>query len=369
MIRSLYVHIPFCLRKCNYCDFYSLPLRAAGTLFQDYPSLLEKELALWQERTELRSLSTIYFGGGTPSLLEPEDVAHFLSLLEHAQAEITLEANPETLTLQKLKDFRAAGINRLSLGVQSFDPQMLREMGRGHSPAQSVQAVTDARAAGFDNIGLDLIFGLPGQSLPQWKDTLEQAIALETEHISLYGLTISEHCPWGQAGVLPLDNDTQADMMELAMERLTQAGFQQYEIANFARPGYASRHNSAYWRRENYLALGPAGAGCIGIHRWNNMNDLSGWAAAVRQGRLPIQMEEELSMDQVIAEAMFLGLRLTEGISCAAFQAQYGLDPRKRFRREISRMERAGLLLLEDDRLHLTHRGIMLGDEVFAEFM
>jgi len=369
MIPSLYVHVPFCLRKCNYCDFYSLPLSAAGDLFREYPRLLEKELTLWQSRIEPGSFSTVYFGGGTPSLLEPETIGHFLSLLKTEQAEITLEANPETLDAQRLSAFREAGVNRLSLGVQSFSPRFLEAMGRGHSPEQSRRAIRDARKAGFENIGLDLIFGLPGQSLEDWAHELEEALALETEHISLYGLTISQDCPWGKAGLSPQNDDLQADMLELATENLNRAGILQYEIANFARPGFASRHNRAYWRRENYLGLGPAAAGCIRNHRWNNVCDLPRWAAAVEKGELPLEGEELLSMDQVIAEAMFLGLRLLEGINCLDFAAQYGLDPRKRFKREISRMKKAGLLEEDENRLHLSRRGILLGDAVFAEFV
>ncbi|MDO4732910.1 MAG: radical SAM family heme chaperone HemW [Bacillota bacterium] len=369
MITSLYIHVPFCLRKCNYCDFYSLPVSAAGNLFQEYPRLLEKELSLWQEQLEAGPFSTIYFGGGTPSLLEADSLHHFLSLLKTEQAEITLEANPESLNARRLLAFREAGINRLSLGAQSFVPGQLEAMGRGHSPEQTRQAVQDARKAGFENIGLDLIFGLPGQSLVDWEAELEAALALETEHISLYGLTISRDCPWGEAGQQPLNDDLQADMLELAIEKLNRAGILQYEIANFARPGFASRHNRAYWRRENYLGLGPAAAGCIRNHRWNNANDLPRWAAAIEKGELPLEGEELLSMDQVIAEAMFLGLRLLEGISCPDFAAQYGLDPRKRFKREISRMKKAGLLEEEENRLRLSHRGILLGDAVFAEFV
>ena len=369
MIKSLYVHVPFCLRKCNYCDFYSLPVATVRDMFHDYPRLLERELSLWQERIELNSLSTIYFGGGTPSLLEPENIAHFLEQLSYFQAEITLEANPETLDQQRLQAYRKAGVNRLSLGAQSFDAQRLQEMGRQHSPEQTRLAVSDARRAGFENIGLDLIYGLPGQSLADWALDVEQALELETEHISLYGLTISQQCPWGRAGVMPQDDDAQADMIELAIERLTQAGFRQYEIANFAKPGFHSRHNSAYWQREDYLALGPAGAGCIGSHRWNNVNDLAAWAKAVEQGQLPLEGEEQLSIDQVIAEAIFLGLRLLEGIDCRQFAERYGVDPRKRFKREISRMEKAGLLEEADERLRLTRRGVMLGDDVFAEFV
>lgn len=369
MIRSLYVHVPFCLRKCKYCDFYSLPVVGCRELFHRYPRLLEEELRLWNQQVELNSLSTIYFGGGTPSLLPPEDIAHFLSQLNYLQAEITLEANPETLTPQNLHGFRAAGINRLSIGAQSFDPKHLMNMGRSHTPEQIRAAVRAGRTAGFTNIGLDLIYGLPEQTLAEWEKDVDQALELETEHISLYGLTVSADCPWGREGIHAQHDDMQADMVELAMDKLTQAGFVHYEIANFAKPGYASRHNTAYWKREDYLGLGPAGASCIGNRRWTNLNDLSRWAASLDQHDLPLLAEEQLTIDQVIAEAIFLGLRLLDGVDCLAFAEQYGVDPRKRFKREIQRMEKAGLLEEMQDRLRLTRRGVMLGDAVFAEFM
>lgn len=369
MIHSLYVHVPFCLRKCNYCDFYSLPVFGCREQFHQYPKLLEEELNLWTQQVEMNVLTTIYFGGGTPSLLAPKDIAHFLSQLNYLQAEITLEANPETLTAKNLYGFRSAGINRLSIGAQSFDAQRLIHMGRSHTPEQTRSAVREGRAAGFTNIGLDLIYGLPGQTLAEWEQDLDQALELETEHISLYGLTISAGCPWGQAGVHAENDDNQADMVELAMDKLARAGFLHYEIANFAKPGYASRHNTAYWRREDYLGLGPAGASCIGNHRWTNLNDLDRWAAAIEQQDRPLLAEEQLSIDQVIAEAIFLGLRLLDGVDCIAFAKQYGVDPRKRFKREIHRMEKAGLLEEAQDRLRLTRRGILLGDAVFAEFM
>ncbi len=369
MIRALYVHVPFCLRKCNYCDFYSLPVQGKAALFSRYPLLLEGELALWQEKEDLSGLATVYFGGGTPSLLEPAAVAHFLQKLPAAPEEITLEANPETLDRDKLAAFRAAGVNRLSLGAQSFHPARLGEMGRGHTPDQTRAALENARAAGFRNIGLDLIYGLPGQTPEEWAADLEQTLALEPEHISLYGLTVSRECPWGRAGVAPLDDDGQADLVEMAMDRLARAGFRHYEIANFAKPGYASRHNTAYWQRENYLGLGPAAASCIAAHRWVNLADLDAWAAALENGKLPLAADETLTIDQVIAEGMFLGLRLRDGIDCAAFLVQYGVDPRKRFRQEVARMEKLGLLEEEAGRLRLTRKGLMLGDDVFAAFV
>ena len=258
-IDALYIHIPFCLRKCNYCDFVSFPRSGREELFAAYHGLLEQELELWRREADLTRISTVYFGGGTPSLLAADTVSRLLGRLP-AVTECTLEANPETVDLPRLAAFRQAGIDRLSLGVQSFDAELLRAMGRGHDGEQAARAVSLARQAGFDNISLDLIYGLPGQTVAQWRDSLERAAELAPEHISLYGLTIHENTPWGEAlaaGRLEApDDDLAADMLELALDFLPEQGFVQYEIANFARPGRESRHNCAYWQRDNYLGLG-----------------------------------------------------------------------------------------------------------------
>lgn len=369
---SVYIHYPFCRRKCNYCDFASIPLDEAPQLAAQYPELLRQELALWGDEADLSALRTVYLGGGTPSLMEPSQAAAIMALLPGA-AEITLEANPETIDQSRLAAFRVAGIDRLSLGAQSFQPPLLQAMGRGHSAEQTAQAVTAARVAGFSNIGLDLIYGLPGQSLQQWRDDIEQALALTPQHLSLYCLALTPLSPWGrlaETGQLwPAGDDQAADMAELAAQLLIAAGYHHYEIANFALPGFESQHNSAYWQRANYLGLGAAAASCAAEHRWTNQRQPDAYAAAILDGRLPIIEEEWLDMDQVLGEAMFLGLRLLDGIDIAAFTAQYGVDPRRRFRKELARMNKAGLLIEAQGRLLLTPRGTLLGDRVFAEFV
>jgi oxygen-independent coproporphyrinogen III oxidase len=376
-INSVYIHIPFCLRKCPYCDFLSLPLAEHRPCRAAYPGLLQAELALWQEnesvgRLDFSRLRTIYFGGGTPSLLQPEEIAALLQLFPPA-AEITLEANPETLDRGKLAAFRLAGINRLSLGVQSFEPRLLTAMGRGHSPEDAARAVREARQEGFDNISIDLIYGLPEQSLADWRQDLQQALALDTQHISLYGLTLEPDTPWGEqaeAGELPLpDDDAQADMLELACDNLAEAGFIHYEISNFARPGFESRHNLAYWQRDNYLGLGASAASCLFDHRVYNQKNLTAYRRLVEVGRLPLLDEEWLSIEQVLSEAIFLGLRLLEGIDFSAFYGRYGVDPRRRYRREIGHMQENGLLQVDEQGMRLTRRGLLLGNEVFRAFV
>ena len=371
-IDSLYVHIPFCLRKCNYCDFVSFPAAECGELYAAYPDLLERELALWQGKADLTRLSTVYFGGGTPSLMEPEAIGRLLSLLPPV-TECTLEANPETVDQARLIAFREAGVDRLSLGAQSFDPDLLSAMGRGHDGERTAHAVREARQAGFDNISLDLIYGLPGQGIDQWRDSLERAVELSPEHVSLYGLTIHPDTPWGRAldagSLAAPDDDLAADMLELAMDYLPRQGFDQYEIANFARPGRESRHNCAYWQRDNYLGLGIAAASCLNDHRFANTPDPQIYAEAIRQGRLPWAEDEHYDIEQIMGEAMFLGLRLLRGVDVAAFEQRYGVSPLKRFRLELWQLRNQGLIECDDATIRLTPKGVALGNLVFEQFV
>ena len=371
-IDSLYVHIPFCLRKCNYCDFVSFPVSGCGDLYAAYPDLLQRELSLWRDEADLSRLSTVYFGGGTPSLIEPEQVHRLLDRLPEV-SECTLEANPETVDAARLAAFREAGVDRLSLGVQSFDLGLLQAMGRGHDGEGTARAVRDAREAGFDNISLDLIYGLPEQTIEQWRDSLERAVDLSPEHISLYGLTIHPDTPWGRAlaagDLAAPDDDLAVDMLELAMDWLPRQGYLQYEIANFARPGRESRHNCAYWQRDNYLGLGLAASSCLNDHRFANTPDPRQYAEAVREGRLPWAEDEHYDIDQIMGEAMFLGLRLLRGVDVADFERRYGADPRKRFRTELWQLQKQGLVECDESSIRLTRRGVALGNLVFEQFV
>ncbi|MDO4582319.1 MAG: radical SAM family heme chaperone HemW [Bacillota bacterium] len=369
---SLYVHVPFCLRKCDYCDFISFPVGQYPQLFADYGRLLLAELELWREQAELSALQTLYIGGGTPSLLPPAQLAALIAALPPLD-EISIEANPESVDAAKLRALRAAGCNRISFGVQSFDDGLLAAMGRGHSAAAAVAAVGLARQAGFANIGLDLIYGLPEQSLSQWRETLLNAMELRPQHISLYGLTLPADSPWGRraaAGDLAVpDDDAQAEMLELAMRLLPDGGYRHYEIANFALDGYQSRHNQAYWRRENYLGLGCAAASCHLAERWSNFRDLPAYAAAVQGGELPLYEREQLHIDEVIAEAVFLGLRLREGINFDGFERRYGCRVERRYKKQLRRLHDLGLLELDEGGMRLSDHGVMLGNEAFREFV
>ena len=371
-IASVYLHIPFCLRKCNYCDFVSYPLSDCAQVRDNYCDLLLQELSLYGGDLDLSPLRTLYFGGGTPSLMEPPELAKLVAAFP-AAGEVTLDANPETLDEQKLSDCHAAGVNRLSMGVQSFQPQLLAAMGRGHTPEQAREMIAAARRAGFTNISIDLIYGLPEQSLAVWQQDLAEALALETEHISLYSLAVEEGTPWWQMerqGQLhPANEDLSADMLEYAIDTLASAGYRHYEISNFARPGFESQHNLAYWRRENYLGLGAGAAGCLLNYRYYNQHSLADYQRMLSEGQRPIFDEENLTIDQVMGEAIFLGLRLAEGINFASFAEQYGVSPLKRFRKQIRRMADSGLLEVNEKGMYLSPRGVLLGNQVFSEFV
>lgn len=379
MFAALYLHTPYCLSKCHYCDFNSvanpeLPLA-------EYVELLLAEMAARLATMTLLPVASIYFGGGTPSLLSPGDVGRLVAAAaQHcrlaADAEITLEANPGTVSPASLRGYRAAGVNRLSFGIQSFDDLMLRRLGRRHTAAEARQAVAMAREAGFANIGIDLMHSLPGQTETHWQRTLEEAVALAPEHISAYGLTIEEGTPLAvmvaRQELPEPEEEPAAAMLEMTAALLRQAGYDHYEISNFARPGRRSRHNLTYWRRGDYLGFG-AGAHSFcrspddGV-RWENPALLRDYAAFVRQGPLRQQLTR-LSRQEAMAEFFFLGLRLIEGVDLEAFAAEFGVTAEEVFPGVIERQQCCGLLLKEGGRLRLTARGLLLANRVMAEFV
>ncbi len=380
MFNRLYLHIPFCLRKCPYCSFVS---RDDGAGQDDYPELLLREIGLAAQSLHASGpVDSVYWGGGTPSLLDPSHISEILETINRfwplaADAEITLEANPGTIDRSYLTGLRTAGINRLSLGVQSFDDRSLQILGRIHTARDSVQAIEDARHAGFDNLGIDLIHALPRQTVSEWHRELKRALAATPDHISIYGLTIEEQTPF--AALYPegssdlTDNDLSAAMSEAADDLLVSAGFRHYEIANYALPGRESRHNSGYWRRDRYLGLG-AGAhtflnDSVFGSRFSNSSDTAQYAAEVRQGNLVRHDCQELSREDAMAEFMFLGLRMAEGICCRDFEREFGQSVHHAFGRAIERLAPAGLLVIRDDRMWLTPRGMLLSNQVLSCFI
>lgn len=326
----LYIHVPFCARRCSYCDF-------AIAVRRDVPSarFAAALLAEWDRRrveqqwSEFPELATIYFGGGTPSRLEPGTLTDLLNRLARdrpiaAGAEITLEANPEDVTPSRARAWRAAGINRVSLGIQSFEPRVLQWMHRTHSADDAGQAVETLRAAGLARLSLDLIYALPPEVPRNWAEDVDRALALEPEHLSLYGLTVEQHTPlarWVTRGEAhPAPEERYADEFLSAHARLTRSGYRHYEVSNYARPGHEAVHNSAYWRRSPYLGLGPSAHSGLGARRWWNVREWSAWAEAISLGVSPVLGEEQLDSGALALESVYLGLRTDAGLPASALR-------------------------------------------------
>lgn len=377
MFNRLYVHVPFCIKKCRYCAFVSG--RPEKGELAEYPELLMRELSF--RASGAGPVASVYFGGGTPSLLQPSQLARILDGIAdqtgiQPDAEITLEVNPGTVDRTSLKALRDTGINRISLGIQSFDDRFLTRLGRIHTAEQSRQAFLDARAAGFSNISIDLMHSLPGQNLEQWRAELLHAAKLNPEHISIYGLTVEESTPF--ASIYPpdspelADEDLSADMFELADQILAASDFEHYEIANYARSGYRSRHNSSYWKRDGYLGLGVAAHSFLrngyGV-RFSNPASLDEYRRDVTAGLLPRIDEQQLTQRDAMAEYMFLGLRLSDGVNLHAFEREFGRSIEAVYGSVTEDLVRLGLGVHNGDVLTLTLRGMLLSNQVFSRFL
>lgn len=376
---SLYVHAPFCRAKCRYCAFFSLATGPQGPqphLLSSYLDALEAEMDRQAQVHGRVAAPTLFFGGGTPSLLGAEGLARILAGLRQRfdlapDAEITLEANPDSASLELLRAARGLGVNRLSLGVQSLDNASLTALGRAHDARQARLAFDRARAAGFANIGLDLIFGLPGQRVEDWLATLRQALAFEPEHLSCYGLTVEPGTPLASdtaALTACADEDGQAEMFLRGSELLEAAGFAHYEVSNFARPGRQCRHNLACWRGEDVLGFGPAAvstmSGSDSAVRWANPADLQAWAELVRSGRAGQANRETLSPEIRAREALMLALRTAEGLDLDAYAGRTGQDLRVARADLLAQLAGAGLVRLEPERLRLTPAGLLVSNSV-----
>jgi len=384
---AVYIHFPFCVQRCHYCDF--ITYANVGHLIPAYLNSLKKEMRMILPGAE--SADTVYFGGGTPSLLIPEQVGELLDTIEdiiglNARAEVTLEANPGTISKKSMHDLLKRGVNRLSLGIQSFSDLDLKTLGRIHSAEQARQSIREAQEAGFDNISLDFIFGLPGQTLQAWQQNLEEALSSNIQHLSLYSLIIEPGTPFERdlaAGRLILpDDDLVADIFELAMDFLPQNGFQQYEISSWALgSANESRHNKVYWKNQQYFGLGAGAHGKVGNFRVQNLPMVHEYIQRIDQAdyekmEFSPAMAEKIFVDEYTAmqESMMLGLRLTrEGVSKSEFQIRHHADMSTVFQKEIEKILQAGMAewqTQEDgEHLVLTRRGIMLGNQVFQEFV
>ena len=370
---GLYVHIPFCSAICNYCNF-NRGLFDAG-LKEQYVSALLREIA---SQADGVPADTIYFGGGTPSLLEPGEVEAIVATCRRAfsvsvDAEITLEANPETVTPERLAGFLAAGVNRLSFGVQSFRDEELQRLTRLHSAGRASDAFAMARRAGFDNISLDLMMWLPQQTIPQWLESVDALIGLAPDHASLYILELYPNAPLreamarGQWSLAP--DDDAADMYLEAMTRLDAAGYQQYEISNVARPGRESRHNLKYWTDGEWLGFGCGAHSTRRGVRWKNLSSTTEYIAAVASGGPLVVERRVLSAREALEEALFTGLRLARGIDVDTIKARYGVDVWDIYRRPLEQFREAGVLIYDGRLLRLSRAGMLLANEIMAKFL
>lgn len=380
---SLYIHVPFCTVKCAYCDFNSYA--ALEHLTGDWLSALLHELELWSERAVGRQIATVFIGGGTPSLLEGQQIARLLDAAQRcfeiaAAAEITLEANPESVREARMREYRAAGVNRVSMGVQSLDADELRFLDRLHSAARAEQALSEIRSAGFDNVNLDLIYGLPKQRFETWQETLEQVAAWRPEHLSCYALTVEDGTPLAArvaaGAVVEADPDIVAEISTWTAERLAEAGYEHYETSNYALPGRECRHNLNYWRCGDYIGVGPGAHGCVDGRRYSVVRRPAAYIRSLASNAagpdgLPspaIEQTEPITEHDALIDALTLGLRLREGVDESRLRERHpaafaATAPAINWALTASLLERHGR------RLRLTPRGHAVANEVFVRIV
>lgn len=406
---GIYIHIPFCRSRCSYCDFATGTYNAS--LAERYVNAVAKEIHDWQQVDKAADIDTIYFGGGTPSLLSPAQVEYILGAVLDSfnllpGAEVTMEMNPGTTLVQSptsngqgrrsdtdlslcfsdggtspasqpgnpLSEFRKLGINRASFGAQTFDDEELRHLGRTHSSEEIRRTFGHLREAGFDNISFDLIAGLPGQSLEAWSSNLNQALALRPEHLSLYLLEVHEGTPLAdqiRCGRRPQpDDDLAAEMYSLMVERVCSADYEHYEISNFCLPGYESHHNTKYWTGAPVYGFGSSAHSFDGkLKRWANQRDATQYVELVESGRSPVVDRVDLSEREARAEAVFLGLRMMRGVDMVEHRERFGVDLAKTFASDLDRLREAGLIEIDQRLLKLTKRGALLSNEALSVFV
>jgi len=367
---GLYVHFPFCRTKCPYCHFYSLPFRK--DLFESWLNGLKAEAGL-QSSSGL-VFDTLYIGGGTPSLLEAGDIFRVLEALGGGKArsfrEFTLEANPGAGDTARLREWRDAGVDRLSIGVQSFDDRVLETLGRDCTGRKAAAFIERTRAAGFGNVGLDLMIGVPTETESSLRKTLKRVGDLRPEHVSLYILENIEGLPFEMfARAHPPEEDAGADAYDFMRAGLEEMGLRRYEISNFAREGRECLHNLKYWRYDPFLGLGPAACSHIGSVRWCNRADLGSWASALAGGGDFRDDIRKLSPRERLLEALVFGLRLIDGIRISVFKKKFGVDVREAFRGEIEELRGEGLLILDGDGLRIPEEKFLISNAVFSRFV
>lgn len=377
-LAGIYLHIPFCTTRCHYCNFATGGYES--DLAQRYVAALRTEItrADLAAHPALQSVNTIYFGGGTPTTLSIEQLHSVIALCREtfaiaADTEITCEANPGTISEDFLTRLRAIGVNRLSFGVQSFDDGELQMIGRSHLAEDARQAVRMARAAGFENLSIDLIAGLPEQKMETWQRNLNEAFALDPDHLSVYLLELYKDAPLlhriNRGELHAIDDELTTEMYFALKDEAEAHGFDHYEISNWAKPGFASRHNLKYWTGAPYWAFGVSAAGYDGARRWSNTRNIHEYLTKIEAGESPVAETETLDADDLQSENLFLRLRLKEGVNLLDHERRFGVKVTERYADELARLSEAGLIELNHDTLKISRAGTVLANEVFASFI
>jgi len=376
LIQAAYIHIPFCEHICHYCDFNKVFLK--GQPVDEYLDSLEIEIKLTIEKYGKQQLSTIFVGGGTPTSLSASQLERLCGIINtelqhHPGIEYTFEANPGDLTEDKLKALYEGGVNRLSFGVQSFNNELLQRIGRTHKAEDVFSSIESAKKIGFNNISVDLIYSLPGQTLEDFQETLKTAFTLDIQHYSGYSLIIEPKTVFYnlmRKGKLPTPGeDVEASMYGVLLEEMGRHGFQQYEISNFAKPGFESRHNLTYWNNEEYFGFGAGSHGYVTGNRYSNHGPLKKYMQPLEQGELPILQEHKVTEIEQMEEELFLGLRKNKGVNLSLFEEKYKKNLLQLFNKEIKGLVSRELIEIQSDYLKLTEKGRFLGNEVFQSFI
>lgn len=373
---AIYIHIPFCEHICYYCDFNKVFLE--GQPVDEYVNLLIKEMKLTANKTGVVPVDTVFVGGGTPTTLNESQIAKLCTAVQEIfplkeGAEFSFEANPGDLSISKLQTMKDYGVNRISMGVQSFNNELLKKIGRIHTVKDVYQSVENMRAVGFENVSIDLIFSLPGQTEADFKDTLNQALALDLPHYSAYSLIIEPKTIFYnlmQKGKLFLPGqDAEANMYDLLLNEMEKHGRKQYEISNFAKEGFQSKHNITYWSNEHYYGFGAGAHGYIGNTRYSNFGPIKKYMEPLQENKLPIFQQKELTLKEKMEEEMFLGLRKVRGVDKMAFYQKFGQDLETIFPKAIQKTMEKGWLENNRENVALTRNGRFLGNNVFQEFL
>lgn len=373
---GLYIHVPFCKSKCYYCDFNSFA--GMEEFVPGYFDVLKREVYLYSKELRNHSIKTIFIGGGTPSLVDADYLHQLLetcreNLNIENDAEVTMESNPGTLSAEKLAAYKVMGINRLSIGLQAWQNSILKDLGRIHRIEEFLENIRLARGIGFNNINVDLIFGIPGQKLQDWEETLKEVTGLNVAHLSCYSLKIEEGTVYGKrldsGELVPVEDELDREMYYMTISNLQKKGFRHYEISNFARSGFECRHNLVYWKAEPYIGMGAGAHSYFKDRRYNNIYNIEGYIAAVQRQEIPVENIQEIGRNEQMSEFVILGLRLTDGISAEEFKLRFDYDLYRQYGKQIEGLLNRSLLEQTGERIRLTRLGLDLANQVFMEFI